>query len=214
MPYVAFYHTHKLVVILFVLIYLIKAVLLVMGKKEALDRFNKKIKIPEMIVSALFFITGLVMLNKIAEFTTLFAIKLLLVVAAIPAAVIAYKKYNKLLGVLSILMLIGAYGLAEVYKAQFGKKHEVGQVIDDSANTEYNIETHGEALFAAQCIVCHGVDGKASLSGAKDLTLSVKTAEEIATTIKSGKNAMPAMAKIYNEQELKALAHYVLEMRQ
>ena len=213
MPYVAYYHTHKLVVILFVLIYLVKAILLVMGKKDTLDKFNKKIKIPEMIVSALFFITGLIMLNKIAEFTTLFALKLVLVVGAIPAAVVAYKKYNKLLGVLSILMLIGAYGLAEVYKAQFGKKHEVTQVIDNKDNAEYNLNTHGEALFAAQCIVCHGVDGKASFSGAKDLTLSVKTEEEIITTIKKGKNAMPGMAKIYNEQELKALASYVISLR-
>ena len=213
MPFVAFYHTHKLVVILFILIYLVKAILLLMGNKDTLNTFNKKVKIPEMIVSALLFITGIVMLNQIADFNLLFTIKLTLVISAIPVAIIAYKKYNKLLAVLAIIMLIAAYGLAEVFKAQFGKRHEVMEVVTDTANEEYNITVHGAALFTAQCIVCHGADGKASFSGAKDLTLSTKSPDEIIETINNGKNTMPGMAKIYNEQELKALGDYVKSLR-
>ncbi len=213
MPFVAFYHTHKLVVTLFILIYLIKAILLLMGNKEILTKFNRIIKVPEMIVSALFFITGLIMLNKIADFTVLFAIKLIMVIGAIPVAVIAYKKYNKVLAVLSIVMLIAAYGLAEMYRAQFGKKHEVSQVIDDATDPQYDLTTHGKALFSAQCVICHGDDGKANFSGAKDLTLIATTDEKIIEAIKNGKNAMPKMEKIYNEQELKALANYVQSLR-
>ena len=124
MPFVALYHTHKLVVVLFILIYLTKAILLLMGNNEILNKFNKKIKIPEMVVSALLFITGIIMLNNIADFNLIFTIKLTMVVAAIPVAVIAYKKYNKLLAILSLIMLISAYGLAEIFKAQFGKRKE------------------------------------------------------------------------------------------
>ena len=96
MPFIAFYHTHKLVVVLFILIYLTKAILLLMGNTDTLNRFNKKIKVPEMIVSALLFITGIVMLNQIADFNLVFTIKLTLVITAIPVAVLAYRKYNKL----------------------------------------------------------------------------------------------------------------------
>ncbi|RLD21052.1 MAG: hypothetical protein DRI71_09575 [Bacteroidetes bacterium] len=213
MPFVAFYHTHKLVVVLFILIYLIKAILLLMGNKDALNKFNKKVKIPEMIVSALLFITGIIMLNNIADFNLIFTIKLTIVVAAIPIAVIAYKKYNKILAVLALIMLISAYGLAEIFKAQFGKRQVVTEVVTDPANEQYNARVHGAALFTAQCIVCHGADGKASFSGAKDLTLSTKSADEIIETIKIGKNTMPKMAGIYSEQELKALADYVNSLR-
>lgn len=213
MPFVALYHTHKLVVVLFILIYLTKAILLLMGNNEILNKFNKKIKIPEMIVSALLFITGIIMLNNIADFNLIFTIKLTMVVAAIPVAVIAYKKYNKLLAILSLIMLISAYGLAEIFKAQFGKRKEVTEVVTDPTSNEYNATVHGAALFTAQCIVCHGADGKASFSGAKDLTLSVKSNEEIIETIKSGKNTMPKMGSIYSEQELKALADYVTSLR-
>ena len=213
MPFVALYHTHKLVVVLFILIYLTKAILLLMGNNEILNKFNKKIKVPEMIVSALLFITGIIMLNNIADFNLIFTIKLTMVVAAIPVAVIAYKKYNKLLAILSLIMLISAYGLAEIFKAQFGKRKEVTEVVTDPTSNEYNATVHGAALFTAQCIVCHGADGKASFSGAKDLTLSVKSNEEIIETIKSGKNTMPKMGSIYSEQELKALADYVTSLR-
>ena len=213
MPFVALYHTHKLVVVLFILIYLTKATLLLMGNNEILNKFNKKIKVPEMIVSALLFITGIIMLNNIADFNLIFTIKLTMVVAAIPVAVIAYKKYNKLLAILSLIMLISAYGLAEIFKAQFGKRKEVTEVVTDPTSNEYNATVHGAALFTAQCIVCHGADGKASFSGAKDLTLSVKSNEEIIETIKSGKNTMPKMGSIYSEQELKALADYVTSLR-
>ena len=143
----------------------------------------------------------------------MFTIKLTLVIGAIPIAVIAYKKYNKLLAVLAIIMLISAYGLAEMFKAQFGKRHEITAVVTDPGNSEYNVTVHGAALYTAQCIVCHGTDGTASFSGAKDLTLSTKSADEIIETIKNGKNTMPKMADIYNEQELKALADYVKSLR-
>jgi mono/diheme cytochrome c family protein len=213
MPFVAFYHTHKLVVVLFVVIYLVKAVLLLMGNNDTLSKFNKKIRIPEMVISALFFITGIIMLNNIADFTMLFAIKLTLVVAAIPVAVIAYKKYNKILAILSILMLLSAYGLAEMYKGMFANKKEIANVVTNPDDAQYDLIEHGQALFNAQCIVCHGVDGKANLSGAKDLTLSTKPEQEMVEIIKTGKNTMPRMADIYNEAELNALAKYVKSLR-
>ncbi|MEN8248661.1 MAG: cytochrome c [Bacteroidota bacterium] len=209
MPFIAFYHTHKLVVVLFILIYLTKAILLLMSKGSALEKFNKFIRIPEIVVSALLFITGLVMLSQIANFTLLFATKLLLVVIVLPVAIIAYKKLNKFLAILAVLILITVYGMAEMYKAQFAKKQDIEVALSDATLENYSIETHGKALFDAQCIVCHGDDGKAMRSGAKDLTMSTKSDAEMIELIKNGKNTMPSMNNIYNEQELEALVHYI-----
>lgn len=213
MPFVAFYHTHKLVVTLFILIYLIKAILLLFGNKATLEKFNKRIRIPEMIISTLFLVTGVFMLTRIADFNLFFGIKLSLVALSIVVGIVAYKRYNKLLGIFTVLLLIMAYGLAEMYKAQFGKKHEIAEVIVDPTSSNYSLNAHGEALYNAQCIVCHGEDGKANLSGAKDLTISEKTEDEMLLIIKNGKNTMPAMGNIYTDQELKALTNYVKTLR-
>jgi len=153
------------------------------------------------------------MLVYLADFNTLFLLKLIIVAITIPLAVIAFKRYNKLLAVLVVVLLISAYGLAEMYKASFGKKEEVSGIITATSDANYSITEHGKALFNAQCVVCHGEDGKANLAGAKDLTISVKTDEEIAELIKNGKNAMPGMAKIYNEEEINALIKYVTTLR-
>ena len=214
MPFVAFYHTHKLVVVLFLLIYLIKTILLLSNKKEGLDKFSKIIKIPEMIIAALFFISGITMLMQIADFNLLFTIKLVMVIASIPLAVVAFKKYNKLFAILSLLLLISAYGIAEMNKAMMGKRISIEAVIVDPDNENYDITTHGQALFAAQCAVCHGVDGTLELSGAKNLQMSQVDDQYIENIIRTGKNTMPKMEGKYSDQELKALVIYIKSLRQ
>ena len=85
-------HTHKLVVVLFLLIYIIKTVLLLIGKTENLEVFTKKVKVPEMIISFLFLVTGAVMLFQLPEIKTLLIIKIVAVFASIPLAVVGFKK--------------------------------------------------------------------------------------------------------------------------
>ena len=213
MPFVAFYHTHKLVVVLFLLIYVVKAVLLLSNNKGGLEKFSKAIKIPEMIVSAAFFLSGIVMLMKIADFNLIFTTKLILVIGSIPLAIIAYKKFNKLFAVLSLLMLISAYGLAEMNKARMGKRKPIEAVIADPANESYSQVAHGQALFSAQCAVCHGVDGTLELSGAKNLKESVVEDDYIVDIINNGKNTMPKMKGLYSDEEMAALEAYIKILR-
>ena len=213
MPFVAFYHTHKLVVILFILIYLIKAILLLSNNSNALAKFSKAIKIPEIIISVLFLITGITMVLQIADFTMLFTIKLVVVVAAIPVAIIAFKKYSKPLAIVAILLLVGAYGLAEVNKARMGKRMVVEDVLTDPGNSFYDINSHGAALFNAQCAVCHGSDGTLQLSGAKNLQVSQVDDQYIMDIINNGKNTMPKMAGKYSNQEMAALVSYIKSLR-
>ena len=52
-------HTHYLMVVLFTLIYLIKTILLLSDRDELLEKFKKKTKIAEMIVSFGFLATGI-----------------------------------------------------------------------------------------------------------------------------------------------------------
>ncbi len=214
MLFTALYHTHKLVILLFLSIYFIKTVLLLIGKTDALDKFSKKIKIPEMIVSTLFLLTGGILVMDIAEFGLLFIIKLAFVLAAIPLAVIAFKKKKKLLAVISLFLIIGAYGLAEVNKAQMGKRKDFKEdVITSPEASNYDLSLHGKALYNVQCAVCHGNEGTAKLSGAKNLQTSKKSNDEIHSIINIGKNTMPKMEGKFDEQELKALVKYIKDLR-
>ncbi|MCF6360749.1 MAG: cytochrome c [Cyclobacteriaceae bacterium] len=214
MLFIASFHTHKLVVLLFVAIYLIKTILLLVGSDNGLDKFSKFIKIPEMIISLLFLLTGGYLLMNIAEFDFLLILKLVFVLAAIPIAVIGFKKKKKLFAVISIFLIIGAYGLAEVHKAKMGKRQAfTEEVITNPEAQNYILALHGKALFSAQCAVCHGNDGTAGLSGAKDLRKSQKPSKEIEAIIISGKNTMPKMEGKFNDQELKALVNYVNSLK-
>jgi mono/diheme cytochrome c family protein len=213
MPFVALFHTHKLVVVLFLLIYLIKTILLVANKTDALEKFKKITKIPEMIVSVLFLATGIAMIFQIPVIGTMFIIKLVAVVLSIPIAIIGFKKNNKGLAVLSLLLIIAAYGLAEMNKARAGKRVAIEVEIPEPTSANYDLVDHGRILFGAQCTSCHGIDGKLQLAGAKDLTISTTDDAYIMNIINKGKNTMPKMKGKYSDQEMSALTAYIKSLR-
>lgn len=82
----------------------------------------------------------------------------------------------------------------------------------------------GGELFTKNCRACHGEDGKGNTamgrkSGIKDLKTSKLTPEEIRNQIKTGKKEpnqgakMPAFEGKLNEDEIEAIAGFLLELR-
>ncbi|MBP9069466.1 MAG: SirB2 family protein, partial [Bacteroidia bacterium] len=63
--YKGFLHTHILVVTLFLLLYVIKTILLLSNRTDLLQKFSKMFKIPEMIISTLFLITGIYLATQL-----------------------------------------------------------------------------------------------------------------------------------------------------
>jgi len=191
------YNTHKIVVLLFLLIYLVKTVLLLANKTTTLAKFTKLFRIPEMIVSTLFLVTGIYMLAQGSTMDKFMIIKLVAVFASIPIAIIGFKKSNKLLAALALLLIIGAYGLAEVRKKKAGK------------GIEKNISTtaSGEELYINYCSRCHGDDGMAGLSGATDLSFSQMDDTSLHELFLTGKNSMPPFKELSNEQIESITAH-------
>ena len=93
-------HSHLTAVIIFLLIYVVKTVLLLSNKNELLSSFSKKTRILEMIISFLFLATGIYLTTQIplgGKFAYLFYFKVLMVLAAIPVAIIGFKKSNKII---------------------------------------------------------------------------------------------------------------------
>lgn len=205
-------HTHKLVVVLFLLIYLIKTALLLANKTEMLERFKKIVRIPEMAISTLFLLTGAVMLFQLPQIHTYMWIKIVAVFASIPLAVIGFKRSNKALATLSFVLLVVSYGLAEMSRNAPAQELAAG-VVTDAAQGGYDIQLHGKAVYDANCTACHGEDGALGAVGAKNLATSQLTTEEAVQIITNGKNAMPKYKKALSEQDIKAVAAYVATLK-
>lgn len=188
-------HLHRLVVILFVLIYLFKTILLLSDRDELLEKFKKKTKVLEMIVSFLFLATGIFLLVKSANINTYHVIKIVLILASIPLAVIGFKKKNKVLAAGSFFLLVVAYMLA--YKA---KETKAGEVI---------VAVNGKEIFEQKCVLCHGNDGKLGASGAKDLTATQVDHTGILTLLNEGKNAMPSFKGTLSVEQMEAVTNYI-----
>lgn len=71
----------------------------------------------------------------------------------------------------------------------------------------------GERLFRAQCVLCHGNDGKLGLSGAKDLTRSELTREEMIALVSQGKGAMMAYRNVLRPAEIEAVVDHVRSLK-
>lgn len=197
------YNTHKIVVTLFLLIYLIKTFLLLFDKKDQLAKFTKTVKVPEMIVSFLFLATGIYMLTQIPSINTLMIVKIIVVLVSIPLAVIGFKKSNKTLAGLSLALIIGAYGIAEMSKAKKAK-----------ADVSVAATADGKELYSAYCTKCHGDAGNANIMGATDLSISQLDDNELLLMIQKGKGTMPAFeSQGLSSEQFSAIANYVKTLR-
>lgn len=189
-------HTHYLVVVLFLLIYVAKTVLLLSNKHDLLVKFTKKIKVPEMIISFLFLATGIYLMTQLVTIHYLMWIKIALILLAIPLAVIGFKKSNKILASVSLLLITASFGLAEVA----AKKKMQADNTAISAND-------GKALYFNNCSMCHGEDGKLGAMGAKDLSATAMNAAAIKEVILRGQNLMKPVP--VSEEQAASIAAYV-----
>jgi uncharacterized membrane protein SirB2 len=189
-------HTHYLVVTLFLLIYVIKTVLLLSNKNDLLATFTKKVKVPEMIISFLFLATGIYLMTQLPTIHYLMWVKLALVFASIPIAIIGFKRGNKILAALSLVMITASFGIAEI-------AHKKKMKADNT-----NIAaTDGKSLYENNCKLCHGDDGKLGAMGAKDISSTPLDAAGIKHVILNGQSSMAAVP--VTDEQATAIAEYV-----
>lgn len=112
--YIGFFHTHVTVVLVFLFFFLIKAILLFLGKREQLARLRARTKILDIILGILILITGGYLASVYgANMPSWLMVKIVLVLLAIPLGIVGIAKSNKLLAALSLLIFIYVYGVAE-----------------------------------------------------------------------------------------------------
>jgi mono/diheme cytochrome c family protein len=72
----------------------------------------------------------------------------------------------------------------------------------------------GASLYTVNCTSCHGEDGKMGGSGAKDLSKSQLSDKQIKKILQKGKNAMPPMSAILeNEENMDYVIQHIKTLR-
>ena len=189
---------------LFLLTYVIKTTLLFSSKKM-LEKYSSLTKVPEMIISFLFLASGVWLFIIIGGIKSAQIIKLVLVFVSIPLAVVGFKKQKKGLALMALILIIGAYGLAEMSKS---KPFIPANVVMSSGPND--LFAQGALVYQQNCAFCHGTDGKKMYHNAPDLSQSTFEEDLIAQMIREGsKGKMPAYNLVISDKDIAAAASFV-----
>lgn len=199
---------HFISALLFLILYLVKLILLFTNKK-ALQSMTAVTKVPEMIISTLFLVTGVWLLVILGGIKLFHIIKLVFVFLAIPLGVIGFKKQRYAAAILSVLFIVLAYGMAEMSKNKPFLPAKVVMNNDDGSPL-----AQGAKVYHANCVFCHGTDGKKMYRTAPDLSTSNLDALSMQGMITDGsKGKMPAYGKVLSAEEIAQVALYVQSLK-
>ena len=67
----------------------------------------------------------------------------------------------------------------------------------------------GAKLFSMHCTLCHGKDGRMGVNGAKDLSVSRLTREEMIALVGNGKGVMAPYKNVLTPAEIEAVVAHV-----
>ncbi|MDX5438693.1 MAG: SirB2 family protein, partial [Pontibacter sp.] len=179
---VAFLHTHVLVVVLFLLLFAFKTALLLLNKKNTLAKARKSTKMLDIIFGTLILVTGGYLLFNHSDVPLWLITKVVLVLVAIPLGIVGIKRENKVLAVLSLLLFLYVYGVAETKSLSMSKPGPIQNATTQQATPETDAaevgdaglsempEVHegivasmteaqlsnGKAIYTQLCATCHG----------------------------------------------------------
>jgi len=237
---IALLHTHVLVVIVFLLLYALKAALLLLNRKNTLAKLRKSTRILDIVFGVLILVTGIwLLLNWNGPMPAYLVVKILLVLVAIPLGIVGLKSDNKLLTILGLLIFAYVYGIAETDSVTLKTQPipitapiipatpetdatEAGDSAEIMAETTQNeivasigesALTNAKSIYVQVCANCHGEDGKKQMAGAPDLSVSSLGLENTNYIIEHGSGLMPAFGSQLTEQEIEAVAAYTMTLK-
>lgn len=226
MSITAFLHSHVLIVVLFLLLFTYKVILLLLNKQNALARVRNNTKVVEMVLGTLILVTGGWLLFNYTGVPVWLITKIVLVAVAVPLGIVALRRDNKMLAVLTLLIFAYVYGIAESDSLTLQQNNNrsltsvhtpetdaaetgttQGQIVASINNTAL---ANAKAIYVNECSKCHGNDGAKGMSGAPNLTKSQLNLNDREHIIANGRGLMPGYGKKLSEQEIEELAAYTM----
>lgn len=206
--------SHIIIVTAFLLFMLVKVILLFAAKAETVANFRSKTKVVDMVLGTLILVTGFYLMFSVGGHPpTYLMVKIVLVFLAIPLGIIGFKRSNKVLATLSLLLILYTYGISETKSLTF-QKAKVVEVVQKEGMTEMEvILANGKNIYAVHCVQCHGEDGKLGLFNSGDLTESVLPQEEAINQITNGKGAMRAFNNQLTAEQIEQVAVYIQTLK-
>ena len=87
----------------------------------------------------------------------------------------------------------------------------ISTVLACGSNTGPKIDA--ARLYKTNCMICHGLDGKLGINGAKDIPNSPMTLNERIGNITNGAGQMTPFKNILSKEEIEAVAKYTLTLK-
>lgn len=198
-------HTHTTVVILFLVLFLFKALLLFAGKNDLLDSIRAKTKVLDMILGTLILATGAYLMSIVGQRDTWLWVKLFSVVLLIPVSIVGIKKSNKALVALGLVGFLYFYGVAETRSLTMKPTNYAELAASGADETLYS----AEVIYANECQRCHGMNGDAEVYKAYNLKTSKLNAQQATDIIRNGRGTMKGYEKRLNDEQINAVAEYI-----
>jgi Cytochrome C oxidase, cbb3-type, subunit III len=198
---------HKISAGIFLLVYLVKGIF-IFRAEESRKKVFSKIKLLEIPVSFLFLATGIYLLFFLGHPPLFIMIKILLVLVAIPLAIIGQKRSKPIFLWLSILLIVYVFGVSETRSLNF-QKPKMEYLADDGSGANFELLNIGSHIYGEHCLRCHGKNGDLERYGAKKLSLSTLSPEKRREIIMKGKGDMPNFKKKIDLSELEGLELFI-----
>ncbi len=71
----------------------------------------------------------------------------------------------------------------------------------------------GSKIYSVNCVSCHGDAGDAGAGGAANLITSSLSKDDVVDRVANGKGAMLSFSGVLSEEEIEAVATYVMTLR-
>jgi uncharacterized membrane protein SirB2 len=218
MPYIAYLHTHVFLVVLYTIIFVVKLVFLLAGWRTRLEAFRRRTRVVEMFLPALFLFTGIMLAIKSTTYADhWFWAKMIALVMATVLGIQTFRRSSRALGVFTLLLLLYVFAVSYQKTPTLTDNREL---LNKERKTEHvdlagaTLEEHGKYLFTSMgCDRCHGENGDKGYAGAKDLSKSRLTNDQIKKAVRNGQKNMPAYGKFFSLEELDAVTAYVKSLR-